>query len=371
MKNLIIILMMFIVGCSDAPEPQRSDATIQAPVTVPESPPEPPKEQPIEPEELTEPGALPVLFSVISYGKLYFYDGELKAQENIAPKKCGDRCFLDGEKAVKYDEYGEVVEQKTVGTPDLIIDDWSIVRIDPATAYALGGLPKDYTKVFFQGVEVGKWYLNQWFCSDLVRTVSGDYVAIDRNGSAHPLNTEIENINHADKLLIYNFDPIGRTALIESDSVFSVSWFHNYFNQAKEWLFFDGVWYSQNGYELGADLVENANALYNWNTVYPFGLSEAPILIGAGVYDSALYWIECNAGFLVKYLPESDTIETAGRLYQGDGTRESGFVQKGVLDPVIIDGVLYYNESGSIWKLELETGIVELFFAGYGEVVKW
>lgn len=326
----------------------------------------------IEPEPQTEP---PVL-TLINNNILYFYNGEWIIQENVDPVKCGFRCFMDGNTMVFYDDSGS-----TAATVDIEIDadfiqgDWMIELIDPDTAFSLGGLRKDYSQPYFKGVAVGHWSANQWKTEDLIETISGDVIAIDQAGNFHSL-TEINGINYAKKILIHDFDAVARTAIIEHDSAYSVSWETNYFNGAKDWLELDGVWYSWNGYELETDLTEYANALWDFNLnvsvlVPDLQSGQNPTVIGAGVYDGSLYWIECGTGQLYKFTPENNALEAVNRLYIGDGLRLTGLSYRDSLKPVIIGGDLYFNESGSVWKLDLESGVVGLFFGGVGEVLEW
>lgn len=325
-------------------------------------------EDPI-PQETTNP----VILTLLTDSKLYFYDGEFTEASNDNPVLCGYRCFTDGSLKKTYDEFGNIVESVTIVIePDFILDDWIVENISPVEALAMGARYKDYTRYYFQGVEQDFWFLNQYKVTDLIKTNLGEIVAIEGN-NYHALSSELQNINHAKDLLIYDFDAINRTAIIDN---VPVSWETNYFNQAKDWLEADDIWYSWNGYEFDSNLSENANSMWNWNIgVYPVQVAESPTILGAGTREEnseiVLYWIECNTGWMIRYVPSYDRLETVYRLYMGDGLRMTGINNSDILKPALIDGDLYFNYDGSIWKLEIDSGIVSLFFGGNGKVERW
>ncbi|NIA28354.1 MAG: hypothetical protein GWP06_00400 [Actinobacteria bacterium] len=391
----IIILLLTVNSCSDAQKAaddcldSSSDCNVEIVVNDPETP----EDEPIiedTPEVITDsttdieideeeieiviksPDLEPISLTFLTTDTLYFYDGQFIEQPNVNPVNCGAKCFTDSDQRIIYDESGEIVSQETlIVEPSFILGDWIIENIDPDTAFSLGGQRKDYSRIYFQGVEQGNWFLNQWKATDLIQTISGDIIVIEGN-NFHPL-TAVTGINHAKNLLIHDFDSVNRTAIIETNGVYAVSWATNYFNGAKDWLFLNGIYYSWNGYELEADLTENANALWGWNTTpylveIPNG--QNPTLLSAGVFENALYWIECNTGWLTRYVPESDVLETVSRLYVGDGYRTTGLLYLDSLKPVIVQGKLYFYD-GSIWEFDLRSGIVNLFFGGSGEVAEW
>jgi len=365
MKNLILLIAcLFMWSCSDSSSDSSSesyphrDASADTPEEL----------APVEDEPIKEPVAL----ALLEDGNLYFYNGDFVLQENVNPVICGNRCFTDGNLKVFYDAMGETESQEYIAIePDFILDEWVIENIDPQTALSMGAMAKDYTKIYFDGVELGFWFLNQYKAVDLIKTNSGEIIVIDENSGYHVLTSVIENINHAKDLIIYDFDPISRTAMIDGDFV---SWTANYFNQAKEWQKSGNVWYSWNGYEYNMFLSEYANSMQSWNSVNILGVS-SPTLLSAGTRlensETVLYWVECNSGWLIKYIPSIDLLTPFKRLYQGNGERMTGVFNRANLKPVLIDGDLYFYESGSVWKLGIGSGIVELFFAGEGEVLMW
>lgn len=409
MKKLIFILAcLLLLGCSEEKAPQKQESAVaeETEITIVTEEPveaEPVDESPVdetpiaqpaprsepEPEtiiEVDEPAQTepdkktpnepslppaPIRLALLASGTLYFYNGEFLEQPNANAKFCGTRCFTDASIDIVYDSSAdtETIIQHAIEY-DFVLDNWQIIAIDPVTAFSLGGQAKDYTDIYYQDVPIGHWSFNQWKTTGLIKTLSGAYFAIDVNGNPHPISETIISINHAKDLLIHNFDGLGRTATIETDQSYSVSWSTNYFNSAKQWLAENGIWYSWNGYEFDTDLTENANAMWSWNSPpYPITTEEAPVIISAGVVNLQ-YWIECNTGWLFTYDSIIDEIQPAYRLYPGDGYRLTGLARKDTLKPVIIDGILYFSNSG-IYALNLESGIVTLFFAGDGEIYEW
>jgi hypothetical protein len=369
MKNLIILLALcFALGsCSDSASSSasadniigNSDASGDVFLPLPET------------EEKTESS---ISISVLTADTLYFYDGTFIDISADSPKDCGFRCFTDGNDKVFYNDDGEPIAYEYMTTkPDFVAGDWFLKKIDPQTAVSLGAQARDHTSIYYENSEVNHWSLNQWEATGLIATGSGHVIAIDNNRAFRPVSSNISGIIYAGDLLIYDVDPVARTALIaDSSGSVQVSWETNYFNSADQWLKSGGVWYSWNGYEFSGSLSENANALWSWNTNEPpVDSIESPVVIAAGTVGNLLYWVECNTGFLISYDVESNSISTVYRLYIGDGLRATGILNRDNLRPVIISGVLYFQVSGSIWKLDLASGVVQLFFAGVGEVEAW
>lgn len=339
-----------------------------------------PVPDPVVPDPIPKPiivdnnGDSEILLSLLGGGKIYLYDGDFYELPNTKPVNCGFRCFTDDHAAVYYDASGDILSSiDLIISPDLMLGDWIIEKIDPATAQSLGAKEKDYTRIYYQDIEVGFWALNEWKASDLIETLSGEVIAIDSEGAFHPLTSELMSINFAGDLLIYDFDSGERTATVSDETGdYQVTWSTNYFNISREWLFSSGIWYSWNGYEFDGVLTENANDLWGWNVgVYPVAVNESPTLIGAGTIEDFLYWIECNTGWLIKFNPETNVQEPAFRLYQGDGLRLTGVFYAEDLKPIIIGNFLYFHYSDSIWKIDIEPGIVSLFFGGNGRIERW
>jgi hypothetical protein len=366
MKNLLIFLLAFIlVACADSSSSSNSENNTGINDSTEDTKPEVRKE---------EPNNSIIELSILSGGVLYFYNGDFTEVSADSPKDCGFRCFTDGNEKVFYGDYGLPIAYEWMNIePDFVCGDWILEKIDPQTALSLGAQAKYHTRIYYQGSEIGHWSANQWEAIGLFKTVSGDVIAIDQNQGFRPVSSNISNINHAKDLLIYDFDGAGRTAVIAPGGF--VSWSTNSFNQADQWLKVGDIWYSWNGYEYEDNLIEYANSMWGWNNGNPpVETSEAPVVIAAGVreeFETVLYWIECNSGWLIRYTPSSDQLTAVHRLYMGDGLRMTGIAHESDLKPVIIGDCLYFNESGAIWRLDLDSGIVQLFFGGKGEVNGW
>lgn len=358
-KALLYIILALLVSCgAGSSGGSDSEASSKSSTTVVIS----------DPTDDTQ-GSIshPVEFAIISDNTLYFNDGEFSEQSNVNPKPCGERCFTDGAQKVYFDEFGEVLGFVPIYTePDFIIGDWIIENIAPDEALAMGGLRKDYTRVFFEGSEVGFWAFNQFKTDNAIKTNTGEIIVIS-GSSYHSVSSDIPSINHANKLLISEFDAELRTAEIDGQFV---QWYTNYFNNAKQWLKLGNIWYSWNGYEFNEDLVEKANNLWSWNEgVKPITVT-SPTVIAVGADEFFTYWIECNTGWLIAHLPLFDQITPVFRLYNGDGLRMSGIYKSASLKPFLKDGILYFNDSG-LRKIDLGTGKVELVFGRDSEVWGW
>ena len=368
---LACIFLSSIYGCKSA-----SSSSSSAAVYWPESAEN--QESDTTDDTPAQTTSSPISMSLLTANDVYLYDDEeFVAQESEDPKACGDQCFTDGDIKVFYDDYGVMAATESMDIdPDHVLDDWSIVDVSPDVAYAQGALYKWYSAVYFQGDEQGSWYNNKWKTGRIIKTLSGEYIAIDDTKNYHPLSTALVGINYAGDLLVHNFDAANKTATVEtaSQSV-TVTWEYNYFNGAKDWLELDGTWYSWNGYEFTTVLEEEANALWGWNVgdypiVLPYG--QYPTIISAGVYGDKLYWIECNKGIVFDYNPATDEITPRFGLYSGDGYKTTGLAMRDTLKPEIVDNTLHVTLEGAVQGINLDSGIVSLVFAAEGgEVTAW
>jgi hypothetical protein len=362
MKNLIIILILsFLFACgsgaSSSSSSSASSDTEQEQKTSGDSTGD------TVPEESHEPG--PVKLAIDTGSNIIFYDGT-EFYEKGQLKKCGSRCFFSGSYKYQYDDMGEIESSEYLGIePDFIAGDYMTQNIDPQTALSMGAQARDYTRIFYQGSEQGQWFENRFKTESLFKT--GDEIVLQESGKYKVLTANFDKINNAHGLIIYDFDPVGRTASINYTSV---NWSTNYFNQADKWINFGDVWYSWNGYEFDQDLTEQVNNLWLWNTGnYPVQ-TDSPVVIIAGIYQDWIYFIECSSGWLVRFNPEFDQVQPAFRLYLGDGQRLSGIDKSLSLKPVIIDYKLYFSADG-IRELDLRNGITNLFYGVNGEVLGW
>lgn len=253
--------------------------------------------------------------------------------------------------------------------------------IPPEEAYALGARYKNYTRVFENGVEIGAWYLNEWECTDVIKTASGHILAIDGLGRYINLTDDKEiDTAYEDGIMLYNMETqYGYIA--DASGSYEVTWSMNYFDHSR-WQLADGVWYTENGYTWTPEtgVISNANCLYDLNAwatmpeLYTGIFPDMPYLLPAGVHEEngeeVTYWIECNTGKLLRHIPSIDRLDMVIELYDGPDTRSGGIPYFNTLDPVIIDGLMYYHEDGAVKTFDLTTGLVSVFSVDQ-EVIEW
>lgn len=402
MKRLIIIIItvaLFLLSSCKDPESTEtttdttSDTGTPPPPVTPPPPavPKPPVTPPpvvtppptiIDPIIVVEPTVIK-LSLLTENGTLYFYDGtDFIFQDNTKPVNCGSKCFTDNNTSNTYDNQGEIISsQDLIITPAFIIDNIIIENIPPSVAADMGGQAKNYVRIFIDDTEFPgaySWTARKYTAVDFIKTYSGAYIIIDSLGGYHSIDGTT-GINHAKDLLIYDFT--STTARItDSTGDYPVTWSQGYFGNAKHWQLsggpagsISGKWISNNGYEFFEGVLsENVNAMWVWNSgPYPVALPgiERPVVISAGVIGTASYWIEANTGWLFSYT--NDQIQMISRIYQGDGYRTTGMTNSKELSPVIINQDLYFNYSASVWKLDIPTGIIEIFYAGRATIREW
>lgn len=336
-----------------------------------------PVEEPTGPEEEpteTEPDPMEVKFAVKISDKLYFTDGEkLKLWKQGDILKAGSRKFTHEADIITLDANGSELSTETLPeTPKAIKDNFFCKEYSQQESLDLGAQYKIHSEIYKNNAVISAWYLNQWECKSIV-SADGKYFAVDQNGAYHGLDNTIENINHVNDGYFY---------MHSLDTSTKRLWFNTSMeNYGLNYAFNTDQWigkFSERGYTWTVEtgLQENETALQAWNEspypvtpALPFG--ENPVLLKVGEYDGKLFWIECNSGWLFEYVPETDTLTQTYRLYGGDGTRIIGLLKRDELKPLIVEGILYYSDSGSIYKVSTESGIINIFYAGSGEVVKY
>jgi hypothetical protein len=362
-----LILIFLIAGCKDT-EIVIAEAPneIEEPIVNPDPPPEPPiTQQPIE-------------MAVYDGSTLNGYDGidwyplltgnVLQARNNFfVSDQTGFPVLYE------LNNMGAVLsEQNLPFFPSKILRAWSgdvysCENIPPADAHALGGQYKDYVQIWKNDIALtAHWSLNQWKCTDIIETISGDVFALDDRSVYHGLNNSLA-VDYAEHggLLIYDL-VIGQpsTAIYKTDTIYPETWICNYaFNpNARTWQF-DGVnRYNANGYKWSeaGGLIEQATTMWSWNAA----ILEAPVLLSVGTrFESGevvLYWLECNTGWLYRYIPSVDRMDQAVRLYIGDGLKASGILVKEYVNPYIVGDVVYFSHGGSLNKANLDSGIASV-----------
>ncbi len=245
--------------------------------------------------------------------------------------------------------------------------------IDPTTAGQLGAMPRDYSRIWINGVESGNWFNNQYICDEFLQTSSGDILIKDTLGRYYGVPA-VGFAKHGG-LLIYNEDVFARTSQFKTNFSYNEAWGFNYATStnSRNWQFADGNWYNANGYiwdEL-LGLREQATIMQAWNAPNP----EAPVLISVGTElyfgETVLYWLECNTGWVYRYVPSVDRQDQVVRLYVGDGIRQSGLAISRVINPFLLDGQIYFTNAGSLNKADINTGVVSVFVGANVEVMGW
>ena len=370
MYRIIFIILISLIACKN------DSASVN--VTDPYVPPV------IEPDEPDIPEEPDIIAGGVKY--IIFQDGDTvkffdtssvyvgyTGQSNYA----GTREISVNDKLLYMDSTGNITGQYTLNiTPDFCAVDldgnvWTGEIIDPVTAESLGAVPANYLKVYKNNVEYGDWRLRKYLAVNMFLCGS-DIIAVNNTGSYHDISGTKTGINSCDGFVIYDFDSTNRTAKIDG---ISVSWATNYFNGAKSW---NGV-YSWNGYRYENDILyENGSALTVWRlrTSYPISLPENAVVISAGSLvfagETHYFFIECNSGWLFKYIPSSDTLVQIIRLYTGDGYRDTGIYYSKILSPVCSYDSLYFKfDDDGLYRLRFDSmqiGFVDFcdgFLKGY------
>jgi hypothetical protein len=386
-KLLIISLVLFFAFCQKPSEhpifpfhPGKGNT---------QRPEIPPGHLPSDPEP-EEPEILPAKMVIHQNGTVYFYDGS-----QLTEWRTGQAYYVEpGKIAVDdilytLDSTGnEISSIQLPAIPSSVKysgSDFYLTETIPADyAYANGGLYKEYTQIYKNYDTIGHWSQNQWTVSELIKTESGDIIAKKPMGAFIHIGSILpyEKINSATENgpVIYNHDPVNRTAIIKLSSPNSVSWSTNNFNNSKYWLKSGEIWQSQNGYEFSESggLTENVTALHDFNA-YPYPIElpwpETPRLISAGVRlensEDVTYWIECNTGWLMRYVSSIDNLQQRFQLYPGDGYAATGNLNRELLKPIIVENIIYFYYNGSIWSSDLNTGMTAVFYAANAEFFAW
>lgn len=365
--------------------------TLSCSLSTPDDPPvivhddPPPDEPPIIDDDPEEPVINPIVFGLYDGTLLSFYDGSTITDVYTGSiVQAGPRILAIDDVLYHFDEYGNVLESEWLPVyPEAVAisgtDIYTFERIDPDTAYNLGAMPREYTRVFENNTEIGTWYLNEWRVSEILILDNGDMVALGTTGGYHTIIGSNDYWKAYDKGIgIYQLNPGNRIAYIsDSSGDYLVNWGANYFNSAR-WQLSNDTWYSNNGYEwTPSGLLENTNSLQDFqSTPYPVALpnGEPPKVIPAASRiensESVSYWIECNSGYMFRHIPSLDKLEAIVRLYTGDGYRLTGVYMASYIDPILIDDILYFHDSGSIMKYDFQTGLVSIFSQEM-EIMRW
>lgn len=334
-----------------------------------------------EPENITLD---PALFVFKDSGSIKFYDGFA-----LYTWKTGTGCYADfrrltyNDTLYTMDDHGKVVDSELIQPqhnfcvvePDG--DVWLAYNVPPDVAYAAGCLYKTYTKIYYNNTEYGDWMTRDYETTDFYLS-GADLISVNTTGSLHHINGSKANLNSAfeNGFTVYDFNATTRTAKIDG---VDVSWSLNFFNAARVWIKADGVSYSTNGYTWnGATLTESTSALAVWRSAPDAltGYHESGVVIFAGVRREAsqqvIYLIECNSGYLFRYVPTTNNMTRITRLYNGDGTRTNGNHYKTILKPIVTAEFMFFCfDDGGIYRYNFDTGLIGYLCNGADWIKKW
>lgn len=399
----LIILAIFAIGC--ATDTSTSSDTIPAsedepdivvvddpPVTDPTTDTEPIIiEKPIVVEVVPEliidatpdvPTTPTIKFALHAGSDLYLFDGsDLSLWGTGVIHRTGPMEFSIDDIIYTLDIYGNEFSTQTLPKTPTAIKRTSegvywCYQYSKVDAAAMGGRYAFYSEFYFNDTIISQWWNNQTECRDIV-SVGNNVWSINENGAYTLIAGTATNVSYVNdgEFYIHSRDTVSKTIGF-NDRVEDYG--YNYISNATEWVDSSGDYYSGNGYIWSSSegLREQTTALNDFNA-YPYPIEpepiygQAPVILAAGSHDGKLYWIECNSGHLFEYSPSTDTLTQVYRLYIGDGMHSTGMEKKPFIKPFISEGVLYFTDSGSVMELDLESGFINIFYAGYGEVLKY
>lgn len=299
----------------------------------------------------------------------FFNGSSVYVKHTGASTYAGGRSITVEDKLLYMDSAGNITSQYSLNiTPDFCAVDldgnaWTGEVLEPCDPDY-----KYYFKAYKNNVlqkTIQVQIVNMFLCGS-------DIIAVSNTGVYYDISGTKTGINSASGFVIYDFNATTRTAKIDG---ISVSWATNYFNGAKEW---NGP-YSWNGYKWdGVTLTENGSCLKIWTnrSNYPINLPENAVLISAGssvfAGETHYFFIECNSGWLFKYIPSSDTLVQVTRLYTGDGYRDTGIYYSKILNPVCSYDSLYFKfDDGGLYRMRFDS--LQISFVDFcdGYVEAW
>ena len=376
MYRIIIFLFAFLFACSGSGSDKKhhsSDTDSDTPAvivtddTVPDiiDDTETPDIIPEDPDPLE----LSVKYIIFQDGEqVKFFNGSsVVVKQNGKSTYAGDRVITVNDKLYYMDSAGNISSQYSLN----ITPDFCAIDLD-GNAWTGEVIPPNdtdmhyYFKVYKNNIyqkTIQAQIVNMFLCGS-------DIIAISNTGVYYDISGNKTEINSASGFVVYDFDATLRTAKIDG---ITVSWSTNFFNTAKEW----NGGYSWNGYKWdGVTLTEDGSALACWRVRanYPISLPENAVVISAGssvfAGETHYFFIECNSGWLFKYVPSSDTLQQITRLYTGDGYRDTGIYYSKILQPVCSHDSLYFKfDDGGLYRMRFDSLQISFvdFCDGYAE----
>jgi hypothetical protein len=350
MRNLFFAILLFIIACGSDSGTDKKTSVAEVNVTDPYVPPViiP---NPDKPDKIGG-GIKYIIFQ--DGEQVKFFDGS-----SVYIGYTGDATFPGSMSATVNDKFyymdsnGDIISQISLNiTPDFCVVDldgniWTGEILEPCEP--------DY-KYYFKAYKNNVLFKTlQTQITDMFLSGS-DVIAVNISGAYYDISGIKTGINYAGEFTVYDFNSATRTAKINN---IDISWTTNYFNTAKEW---NGA-FSWNGYKWdGATLSENGSSLQVWRirANYPITLPENAVVISAGYSvfagETHYFFIECNSGWLFKYIPASDALIQVVRLYTGDGMRATGISYSKTLNPVCGKDGLYFIFDGSLYRYRFDSG---------------
>ena len=309
----------------------------------------------------------------------YISDGNIrKPWKSGAIKKAGPGIYSDGNQLTKYDAAATEIETITLNSTPTQIKSvnnslYYCKEITPAEAYSMGGQAKFYSEFYKDDDIISDWYLNQMNCAGIV-AADGQVFAVNQFGAYSIIEGTAANVMHVHDGEFYYHSLNTVTREFEFNNLAAQSYNMNYVHGSDQWIKYDGLFYSEKGdiWSEETGLLESVTDMKSFNSApYPVDLLARPTLLSAGENDGKLYWIEANTGILFEFDPNIDTVSQKWVMYQGEGSLAYGIGKSDSLKPVLIDGKIYFSNYGSVNYLDLESGMVVVYYGGVGEIWAW
>ena len=385
---LIIISAIFLISCGQLDQDGTTTPTGTAPpvdIVPPDDDPDEPDDDDDEPIESF--GVIPK-FALYTGEDFYFSDEkQMKLWKTGTVKKSGVRKFIVAESGsqltdlITLDQAAKTIETESLSLNTVKIriigdDKFHCVEYPPELSYSLGALYRTYSEIYKNDEIMGIWYLNDFECREIV-TASDNVFIANQHGTHELIEGDAEDVLHVSdsNFIIHSDDKAYRHIWVNSTQE---SYKKDYILTSKQWIEYNGVFYSEKGHTWSETdgLTEAANDLDSFGELpYPvtpeLPYAQRPTLLKLGVYSEKLYWVECNSGFVFEFDPGTGGIEQKFKIYDGDGSSHSGGLKRHSLKPLIVDNMLYFSNDVAVYSLNLDDGIINIFYSMNAEVVKY
>lgn len=369
MKKLIPFLLTLSLFCANQPNltPDTTIITLPTPTTDP---------IPVTNPPATTPTLIQAAMKTPS--ATMFFDGVNLTEYTTSPTQFANfRQMSVNDILTDFDQYGQPVS--SVQLP--IIPEHIVQYGNSIWTFETIGTQ---TKMWLNYAEYGNYLNNNYTIKNVYKSMLNDVIIEKPIGGFIDVTGQLVNIKYINKegFLIHNFDLINHTATIRVQAGYHVIFSMNFMNQAVNWQYSSTLdkWYSANGYTFDTvnGLTEGTTAMWGFNSypnIIPNAWGESPVLINITTRlensETVLYWLECNTGQIIRYVPSIDTATVYGMLYAGDGLRATGQQLRDSLKLSVVGDDVYFNYLVNVWVFNFASGIVQNFYVGTGEVVGW